>query len=425
MLNTVLSKRELSEADHQAMDAEAAIRQTPGYLAVRQYLKEAGYDGKRGSSDVSYARAIYQNLKESFDASMTPLLVTGLADATVNDMYQPQEISYDKYTRKVTTDKPNYFTDPLWLPSLPGKIIPGEDIQRGSIADNPHQITVFGLGLIESFSAYLWADDQTGQIPQRLGKMGQSHAIWWDLWFTGMLYGGDMTFEGVYSDPTAYRTKILVSDATFTTGIYHKQKLTTGEVIYDNVLTNDAGNACLKISVQSILAAAKKFKNELKDPLKKKLRQTPKTLIVASDIYYDTLAMVRSMTYPTIPGKAGETLSTVTAGTMGNVGGANPIQWMPPFDVVENINLPDGAWFMTSGTGMECGLVNVVRSPIMVIAAPPDGYSRFYKTANDTKSEERGAGDWIEGRSIVAGNWGKIGGTAVSITVDGVAITGV
>lgn len=293
-----------------------------------------------------------------------------------NNWYKIVPVVYPDLVQEVASDKRQEWYAPLYRPQLPKIVSAGGEFEESNMMGVDRELVNWKFGRIEAFERELFDDDQTGQIRQRAGYMGENMKIVEEIYVTAKLTSAAFTFGDLVVTASDYTTP----DTTGTLrGVYSTQ----------------VGNrpvAFGSLSQPSLEAADIALQNIL-DPLGNRMLVLPNTLVVSTADKFNAAKLLNSSLQPSVPGAAGQTASTASSGGTGWTMTINPLQGL--YDLKVARFLTSGAWYLGEA---KKGLVFQRRDPLEVIQELPASGKAFSEDAYRFRTRSRFECEWVESR---------------------------
>jgi hypothetical protein len=339
-----------------------------------------------------FANAKYRDLREANPGQAFAQLFRAGVQTVANAWYQRTPVDHPKYFQEVTSDKRQEFHAPLYDADIPTETGAGEPYSETAIAGQDIEIINRKFMGGESFSREMFDDDQTGQIKQRMGKLGKGMAILEEIWAAGMLLGSGLTVGKTVVPSSGYTTKNPLG--------------TTISTVYSTALYAAASGNRPSTYVQfgaGALATAYEALLNATDPLGVKIEAVPDMLVVSSFDALNVRRILNSQWYPAVQGSQANGDTFNTAGSSINAGqmADNVLKGLTDYAV--NRYLPRGAWFLGKA---HQGPVFQRRDPLEVVQEVPNSGQSFQTDTIRYRSRARWMFEWIESRFWYCGNPG-------------------
>lgn len=303
-----------------------------------------------------------------------------------NAWYKRYEVSWPQVAAETTSNNRQEFHAPLFGSAFPRRIEDGNPFRETQVKGQDIEAINVRWGQIEAFDRTLFDDDQTGQIRNRAGQMGESMKNWQDAFFIRAFIGAAFngypdpipasTWAGVNANGTAVATPFSV-----------------------NMYENNVGNrpaTYVQFTEEAMMAAYNAIRRA-KDPLGVPIIVKVNALLHSS---YDELTVKRflnSVYYPSVgPAQGG-----AEQGLMKGVFSLNVFQGA--FASVMNIHAPMGMWALGEA---KKGFMFQRRDPLEIIQELPGSGQNFEVEVYRFRSRERWIQFWIDPRFWYLGNPG-------------------
>ena len=306
--------------------------------------------------------------------------------AIANKWYKVVPVVYPKIVQETTSKNRQEWYAPLYRPQLPKKIGVKGNYEETTIMGVDREIVNWKFGAIEAFELELFEDDQTGQIKDRAGMMGENMKITEEINVMGKLTGAALTYGNIVVDASNYTT---VDSNGVSHGVY-------------SVAVGNRPLAYARLGFNT-LGTGYKALLKITDPLGNKMLVNPNLLVVSAEDVLNTPQILHSAYYPAVPGATGQTASTAASGTTGWTMSENPLQGK--FDWIFSRYLPDNAWYLGEANK---GLVFQRRDALEVVQEMPNTGEHFRSDVFRFKTKARWETEWIESRFWYCGDDGTV-----------------
>ena len=303
-----------------------------------------------------------------------------------NKWYKTVPVVYPSFVQENSSNNRQEWYAPLYRPTLPKKVGPQGRYEETNIKGVDREIVNWKFGAIEAYEKELFINDQTGQIKDRAGMMGENMKITEEINAVGKLSGQALTFGNIVVDASNYTT---VNENGVTCGVYDV-----------NLGNRPATFARLGFGT---LGDAYKALLQMKDPLGNKMLVLPNLLVVSPTDVLNAPQLLHSVYYPAVPGAPAQTAATASSGTTGWTMSENPLAGM--FDWKMSRFLPDNAWYLGEA---KKGLIFQRRTPLEVVQEMPNTGRHFEADVFRFKTAAMWEVEWVESRFWYCGDDGSI-----------------
>lgn len=318
-------------------------------------------------------------LKEAIAETAFGQLLRAGIQLIANNWYNVVPVIYPGIVQEVSSDKRQEWYAPLYRPQLPKFVPNGGTFEESRIMGVDRELVNVKYGRIESFEKELFDDDQTGQIRQRAGYMGENMKILEEIYVSGRLTGAQLVFGDVTIPASNYTT---VDTTGATRGLYSTQ------------VGNRPGT--FHTLGQTYIEEADVALTNMLDPLGNRIMVLPNTLVVATDLKFTAAKLINSSLQPSVP-------NVSAPGATGWTETINPLQGLYKLQVARF--LPAKSWYLMEA---KKGLIFQRRDPLEVIQELPASGQAFEQDAYRFRTRARFECDWIECRFCFQGNDGSI-----------------
>lgn len=336
----------------------------------------------------------YQKLGEANPGSAFSQLFRAGVQISANGWYERTEVSHPQYVFEANSDKRQEFWAPLWGSAFPTETLGGEPYSESAILGQDIEIINKKYMGGESFTREMFDDDQTGQIKQRMTKLGESQRQLEELITAGRLLGNTALTFGNFTVPASLYARANaqgVSVGVYNTNFYG----TRNGVQFGNKLgTLD------QLSMQGIRTALQALRQAF-DPLGVPIAVRPDTLVVSPFDEVNAMTFMNSTLMPGVQGLGGQTASSASSGSATGAFADNLLKGM--LKIASNIYLPTGAWNIGCAGK---GLAFQRRDPLEVVQEVPNSGESFNTDTIRFRSRNRFAVEWIDSSFWFQGNDG-------------------
>lgn len=343
-----------------------------------------------------WATENYRQLGEATPATAFGQLLRAGVQLAANGWYENTVVSHTSYTMETSSDKRQEFYAPLFGSQFPTETAAGEPYQETTIQGLDIELINKKFMGGESFTRELFDDDQTGQITQRMTRLGATQKQLEELIAAGRLQGAAaLTFGNATVPGTLYKRNNAqgTSVGPFSTTFYG----TRGGVAFGN---RPASFTNQQLSVSTLRSALEAL-GEAFDPQGVPLAILPDTIVVSPFDTWNVKTLLNSAFYPGVPGLAGQTASNATAGSL--TGGFAENVLKGALNPHTNVYMTRGAWNIgVAGKG----IIFQRRDPVEVVQEVPNSGKSFDEDAIRFRSRSRFAEDWIDASFWYQGNDG-------------------
>ena len=306
------------------------------------------------------------DLHEANSVTTFGWLLRSAVQEFANDVYQNLPVIYPNLVTVVESRRRSELYGGLYRGELPRRTDAGEEFQDSTFKGFERELINYKVGRMESFERELFDDDQTGQVRQRAGNMGENFRLYEEIYVISRLFGLARTDEGVE-----------VPQSTYNSG---------------NVFTTTIGNrptAFVRLS-SAALEAAHIAARTLTDPVGRKMLFSPTTLLVSP---IDEFTALRIMNSPIEANTATSTTAMLV----------NPLQGR--YTVYASPYVPTKAWLLGD---FKRGFVFQRRDPLEITQEAPNTGRGFSQEVYAFRGRERFEADWIEPRFAYLGDDGSV-----------------
>jgi phage major head subunit gpT-like protein len=260
---------------------------------------------------------------------------------------------------------------PLFGVEIPQDVPLGGKFEDSRLAGLDVEVVNKKVGRIISFERELIDDDQTGQISQKAGELGER-----------MRYKEEADVLGVdvFTLTPLGRGLTGVATTSYTTAIGNKPA---------------AGFAALS---QATLELADISMHNMLDPLGNRIMVRPSILVVSPADKFNAAKLLNSTLQPSVPGSAGQTASTAGSQLTGWTMTVNPLQGL--YNLKVSRFLPAGYWYLIDPRS----IVFQDRDPLELMMEARDSGRSFERDEYRYRVRRRYQTAVIEYRYIFAGN---------------------
>lgn len=327
-----------------------------------------------------------RNLRETNAEGAFGQLMRAGAQTIANSWYELTDVTYRSWITESSSNKRQEWYPPVNRVGLPRRVEIGADYPEVKMAGLDQVIVNHKEGGIASVERELWDDDQTGQISQRFGQMGEGMAVKEEIYAYARFIGAATSYLG---EPIpASQTKPTNEGASVTWPW----------------TTNAAGHAFIGggynrpttyvlFNKTNLITAWQQLYSQL-DLLGNKMLVTPDTIICSRIDTFDVKIILNSQWYPTVPG---------SAGTTGASFAMNPLQGLA--NEVTSRFMPDKAWALGQANR---GIIFQRRDPTEIIQENPASGPSFQADVYRYRSRARWEIDWVDPRFWFLGDDGSV-----------------
>jgi hypothetical protein len=231
-------------------------------------------------------RLSVKKLREAVAESAFPTVLRAGVQNFLFDAYEQVAVVYPDLVRVVNSDKFEELYAPLYGAELPKQVNPSQKFEDSRLAGLDKRLRNIKFGRMLTVERELVEDDQTGQIMQKAGTMGERIR---------------------YVEELAVMNAILAATYNATIG---------------NVANNGSGEGLSQAALENATVALQL----MKDPLGQLIMTQPDTLLVSPSDEFNAAKLLQSALQPSVPGAAGQTASTASSGGTGWTMTMNPLQ---------------------------------------------------------------------------------------------------
>jgi hypothetical protein len=315
------------------------------------------------------------------------------AQTVANGWYLATEVSWPEYVLEVGSNKRAEFYPPLHgsaFPSRTGRMQPYK-VQRVLGLDR-ELINYKWMGG-EEFDNELFEDDLTGQIGQRLQRLGEAMRVLEEAYVAGRLNGAAFTVGDDNYPASNYTDRNYLG--TTISGPFSVNMYGTGE-----------GNRLASFAQLSYDTFIEMYENLLnaRDLQGKKMMVTPDILVVSTFDVMNADVLLESAYMSAIPGYRTETASTGTAGALRGTFSKNVIRNYVRQKAV-NRYLRKGEWYVGQSNR---GIIFQRRTPMTLVQEMPTAGKSYELDITRYRSRERFEVDYLDSRFWGQGNDGSV-----------------
>lgn len=305
------------------------------------------------------------DLHEANSVTTFGWLLRSAVQEFANDVYQNIGVIYPNFVTEVQSRRRSEIYGGLYRGTMPRLVDAGEKFQDTTFKGFERELVNYKFGHIETFERELFDDDQTGQIRQRAGNLGENFRTFEEVYVISRLFGAARTEEGIDVPASSYN-----SGNVFTTAIGNRPTTFTR-------LTAAAVEAA-HVAARSML-----------DPVGRKFLVNPTTILVSP---IDEMEAIRIFQSP------------MNGGTSTNPAGfVNPLQGR--YTVYASPFVRSKAWLIGD---TKRGFVFQRRDALEVTQENPNSGMGFEQEIYAFRARERFEADWIEPRFAYLGNDGSV-----------------
>jgi hypothetical protein len=328
-------------------------------------------------------------LRESIPSSAFGQLLRAGVQLQANSWYRRTKTTWQGVATESTSDKAQEFHAPLFGMGFPRKQMPGTPFKEIGIKGQDRMLVNAVYGAIVAFDRELFDDDQTGQIAERPRHMGESAALWEDVYFATRFIGAA---SNAYPEPIDASTWTGVNaDAAAINTPWNAAMYSTA--IGGNIPA--AGYA--QFSYERVLEAYQQLRLA-RDPLNVPMVVVPNTILNSA---FDEMTISKFIKSGTAPYVAPLGFGA-NVGLMKGAFSENEFQGM--FKQVSNVFLPLGAWALGEA---QKGFMFQRRDPMEIVQEVPNSGQSFESGAFRYRVRTRWEQDWIDPRFWFLGNDGS------------------
>jgi hypothetical protein len=266
--------------------------------AARQSaIKASGFDPADidwydPSFSINGLREACVKMREATSASAMGQLLRAGVSTFMFDAYQAVPTVYQDLVTSVSSTKAEELYAPLYNSELPLEMLPSDPFPDSRILGIDVHVRNRKFGRMITFERELFDDDQTGQIAQRAGNLGEM-----------MRY---------------------VEELNVLSAIINAKDPITGASAYSTTIGNQPASPG-QLSQPGLEAADIALQNML-DPLGNFLLVMPDTVLVSPADKFNVLKLLNSTLQPSVPGSSGQNAGTASSGGTGWTMTVNPLQ---------------------------------------------------------------------------------------------------
>ncbi len=293
--------------EFQTAAVEKQAKEAAAYIGVKEHKLVTDFT-KAGFSIKGFREAVYRAaaLREAqSELALGQLLRAGVQNA-FNDMYQAVEVTYTAAVREVSSNKRQEFYAPIERIGFPKRVERQGAFPETSFKGLDIELINVKYGMMFAIERELLDDDQTGQIVQRAGQMGENARIHEEAYVWARLCNDSTaTLDGEALPVSATYASPYVTGVPGTSGGIHGS---------GRGVNATAAGRLSQSQIQAGWILAKKMLDQSGRPMV----VAPKILAVSpQDIFFATVLM-QSDYNPAVP--------SATAGATGGTFSINPIK---------------------------------------------------------------------------------------------------
>lgn len=346
-------------------------------------MKRDGFSVKQ-FREASYALAQRFGLMEAQGETVFGQLLRAGVQNVFNDIYQQVEVTYDAVVRMTQSNKRQEFYAPLERVGFPKTVPKQGEFPETDFKGLDNELVNVKYGMILAIERELLDDDQTGQIVDRAGQMGENARIHEEAIVWGLLSGQTgLSFDG----------EAIPSSKTFSTPYVNGVPGTSGGLYGSGRGVNALGGtgySAGRLSQSTIISAwllAKKMLDQSGRPM----QVLPTSLGVSpQDVFFATV-LLQSDYNPSVPSSS--------AGATGSYFSVNPLKNLSA--IVATRFLPDYSALLMQA---QKGFAFQRRDPTEVIQENPQSGPGFSQEIFRYKERSRWVADWIDPRFTISLN---------------------
>jgi hypothetical protein len=162
-------------------------------------------------------RAVAEQTAELIEANVESsygYLLRGAVQEFATESYQDHPVIYPNLVTPIGSTKLTEVYGGLYRSALPSETDAGEEFQETNFKGFERELRNKKFGRIERFERELFDDDQTGQVRQRAGMMGEGYRTFEEIYVLNRIFNTARTEEGVdvpastYGSGTVFSTTI-------------------------------------------------------------------------------------------------------------------------------------------------------------------------------------------------------------------------
>lgn len=293
-----------------------------------------------------------------------------------NDIYQAVEVTYTAAVREAASNKRQEFYAPLERVGFPKRVEREDSFPETNMKGLDIELINVKSGMMFSFGRELADDDQTGQIVQRAGQLGENARIYEEAYVWTRIANVAQSLDG---EPLPLSSTYATVYADAAAGGLHGTAANPRGV---NSLPVSGSARLSQSSMQAGWILAKKMLDQSGRPMV----VAPKILAISpQDIFFATI-LLNSTQNPSM-----SSTQTADIGKVGGIAGINPIQNL--VGVVSSRFIPDySAIYIDAGKGF----VFQRRDPQEVVQENPQSGPAFSQEVFRYKTRARWEADFID-----------------------------
>ena len=341
-----------------------------------------------------WATENYRKLGEATPGTAFAQLMRAGVQMAANGWYENTIVSHTNYTMETSSDKRQEFYAPLYGAQFPTEVAAGEPYAETTLQGLDIELINKKFMGGESFTREMFDDDQTGQITQRMTRLGATQKQLEELIAAARLNGANvLTFGNATVPATLYKRNNAqnTSVGPYDTAFYGTR---------NGVTFGNRPAAFAQLGVGPVRAALQAL-GEAFDPLGVPLAVLPDTIVVSPFDTWNVKTLLNSAFYPGVPGAIGSNAGNAGSGNLSGSFAENVLKGaLNPYT---NVYLKRGAW-MIGMAGK--GIIFQRRDPVEVVQEVPNSGKSFDEDAIRFRSRSRFAEDWIDSSFWYQGNDG-------------------
>lgn len=337
--------------------------------------------------EASYALAQRFSLFEAQGETVFGQLLRAGVQNTFNDIYQAVEVTYDAVVRQTQSNKRQEFYSPLERVGFPKTVPKQGEFPETDFKGLDNELINVKYGMILAIERELLDDDQTGQIVERAGQMGENARIHEEALVWGNISGqSSLSFDG----------EAIPASKTFPTPYVNGVPGTSGGLHGSGRGVNalgGSGYAAGRIS-QSTLVSAWILAKKMFDQSGRPLLVMPTTLAVTPQDVFLATVLLNSEYNP-----SSSSTQTADIGKTGSIMSVNPLKNLTA--LVATRFMPDYSAILMQA---QKGYAFQRRDPTEVIQENPQSGPGFSQEIFRYKERSRWVSDWIDPKFSISIN---------------------
>jgi hypothetical protein len=372
---SLMESNEKTHKEFQIGRTEKAMKELCESVGIKDFKKVLTMPGgAQKFREAAYHIAV--KTKEAQPELMFGQLLRAGVQNMFNSDYQAVEVTYTAAVKEVSSNKRQEFYSPLERIGFPSLVLNGDSFPETNFKGLDIELINRKYGMMVAFERELFDDDQTGQIAQRAGQMGENARVQEEAYVWNRICDGTAKLEGV----------TLPKSATYST-VY-----STTNAIFAGSPSGAGVNATSAARVsQGQIQAGWILAKGMLDQSGRPMLVTPKLLAVSKqDIFFAHILLNSQLN------ASASSTQTADIGKVGSINSVNPIQNLVA--VVASRFIPDyGAILIDAGKGFAFQR----RDPQEVVQENPQSGPAFSQEVMRYKTRSRWEADFTDPRFFI------------------------